>query len=286
MNFPHVINTTNLWLFLVYLTLFLSVEAKAQAPDGYAFPEFRTVSASTPPELDPNVRVELLADADFPPYSFVAASGAPAGLTVELALAACREAKTRCHVTVRPFDELLPALGRGEAQVIITGPLLDEKVLQQASMTWPYFRILGRFTVLTGNPAKAGDAVTLAGKRIGVVKDTVHARWVETYYGNSNIISFDDELKAGEALRTGNVDAVFGDNLRLIYWVSGQASRGCCRLLGGAYSDFDHFSRNLAFLVRPDRPDLRAAFDYGLDMAQKNGTTAKIFNAYVPLSPW
>ena len=79
---------------------------------------------------------------------------------------------------------------------------------------------------------------------------------------------------------------IFGDNLRMIYWTAGESARGCCRLLGGAYTDFDHFSRNLAFLVRKDRPELRAAFDYGLDMAQKNGTTAKIFNAYVPLSPW
>ena len=63
-------------------------------------------------------------------------------------------------------------------------------------------------------------------------------------------------------------------------------SGGCCRLLGGAYSDFSEFSRNIAFLVRGERPDLRDAFDYGLDMAQKSGTTQKIFNAYVPLNPW
>ena len=91
----------------------------------------------------------------------------------------------------------------------------------------------------------------LAGKRIGVVAEPSMPAGSRSITADSEIVPFDDAAKAGEALRTGKVDAVFGDNLRLIYWVAGQASGGCCRLLGGAYSDFDYFSRNLAFLVRP-----------------------------------
>jgi len=92
--------------------------------------------------------------------------------------------------------------------------------------------------------------------------------------------------KPGAALKAGEVDAIFGDNLQVIYWVAGEAAANCCRLLDGAYSDFDYFSRNLAFLVRPERPELRAAFDYGLDQAQSSGATAKIIRTYVPLPPW
>ena len=119
-----------------------------------------------------------------------------------------------------------------------------------------------------------------------MVKGTTHARWLQAYYSGSEIVTFDDRAKAGEALRTGNVAAIFGDNLQIIYWVAGEAARGCCKLLGGAFSDIDYFSSNMAFLIRTARPDLRAAFDYGLDAAQKDGTTEKIFNAYVPLDPW
>ena len=180
----------------------------------------------------------------------------------------------------------LGALERGEGDVIVSGPRLDEATLADANMTRPWFRLMGRFVVQSGNPLTDASPDSLSGKRIGVVKETTHAKWIETYYEDAEIVPFDDEASAGEALRTGNVDLIFGDNLRMIYWTAGESARGCCRLLGGAYTDFDHFSRNLAFLVRKDRPELRAAFDYGLDMAQKNGTTAKIFNAYVPLSPW
>jgi len=68
--------------------------------------------------------------------------------------------------------------------------------------------------------------------------------------------------------------------------VAGEAASGCCRLLGGAYSDFDYFSRNLAFLARRDKPELAQALDYGLDKAQAAGSTAKILRTYLPLDPW
>jgi polar amino acid transport system substrate-binding protein len=205
---------------------------------------------------------------------------------VELALAACGELEIPCTVTALPFDAVIPALQNGQGDIVVTGPKLAEETLRDTAMTRPYFRIMGRFAVQSGSPLKAGDAASLSGRRIGVIKDTVHAQWLETYYGGSDIVPFDNGNAAGEALRTGSIDTMFGDNLAMIYWVSGQASANCCRVLDGAFSDFDHFSRNLAFLVRRDRPELRAAFDYGLDMAQKNGTTAKIIKAYVPLSPW
>lgn len=230
--------------------------------------------------------IRLLADGDFPPFSFASQTGGPSGLAVELALAACAEIKVRCEVSLLPFKELLPALIHGQGDAIISGPRIDEALLAAVQMTRPWFRTMARFAVQSGNPVKQPDIGSLKAKRVGVVKDTVHARWLETYYPKSEILAFDDEAKAGEALRTGNIDVLFGDNLRLIYWVAGPGSRGCCRLLGGAYSDFEAFSRNMAFLVDKSRPDLRTAFDYGLDMAQANGTTEKIFNAYVPLSPW
>lgn len=278
--------TSTLWLFFLSLGLSGVADAQVKAPPGYEPPRFRAEAQAVLPALPPETTIRLLVDADFAPFSFLSASGAPAGLAVELALAACAEAKLRCNVEAKPFGEILTALQNSEGDVVVTGPRLEDATLRQSLMTKPYFRTMGRFAVQTGNPLTEADPQSLSGKPIGVVKDTVHARWLEAYYADSEIVAFDDAVAAGEALRTGKVQALFGDNLRLIYWVSGDAARGCCRLLGGAFSDFDYFSRNLAFLVRRERPELRAAFDYGLDMAQKQGLTARIIKAYVPLSPW
>lgn len=284
MNRRNVILASTLWLYCIAFSALTVAETVA----GYRLPGFRAVEAVSGqiPPVTGDGPVRLLADADFPPYSFASQTGGPSGLTVELALAACAEIKLRCEVSLRPFGELLAALERGEGDVIVSGPRIDEATLDSALMTRPWFRTMARFAAPAGTPLKQSDAVSLQGKRIGVTKDTVHARWLATYYRQSEVVAFESEAKAGEALRTGAVDVLFGDNLRLIYWVAGPVSRDCCRLLGGAYSDFDAFSRNISFLVNAGRPDLRAAFDYGLDMAQTSGATEKIINAYVPLSPW
>jgi polar amino acid transport system substrate-binding protein len=256
------------------------------ATEDYEPPQFRSVTEAAAPVLEPNTAIRLAVDEDFAPYSFVSASGGPAGISVELALAACTELKVACTVTARPYGDVIPALQRGDVDVVVTGPRLAEDTLRDAAMTRPYFRIMARFAVQSGSPLKAADATSLSGRRIGVVKDTLHAQWLSAYYGSSEVVPFDTGAAAGDALRTGAVDTLFGDNLAMVYFVKGQSSANCCRLLDGAFSDFDHFSRNLAFLVRRDRPELRGAFDYGLDMAQKNGATAKIIKAYVPLNPW
>jgi polar amino acid transport system substrate-binding protein len=269
--------------FLVLLACGLAGESRAA---GYQMPLFRPAPVDEPSAPRPGLRVLLLADRDFAPYSFLTATGMPAGLAVDIALAACAEARLTCDVLPLPFEELLAALARDEGDAIIAGPGLNEEILKDAAATRPWFRLLGRFATLGASSLTAADAQGLAGKRVAVVAGTRHARWLETYYGTSEIVPFADEAAAGEALRQGQVDAMFGDNLRIIYWVTGSAAAGCCRLLGGAFTDFDFFSRNLSFLVRRDRDDVRLALDYGLDLAQDSGLTEKVFNAYVPLSPW
>ena len=131
---------------------------------------------------------------------------------------------SRCTLEARPYGEILAALERGEADVAVTGPRLDPATLKAAQMTRPYFRIMARFAVAADSPLKSADAEALSGSRIGVVKDTVHARWLETYYGGSYIQPFDSLAAAGAALKAGEVDAIFGDNLQIIYWVAGEAA--------------------------------------------------------------
>lgn len=191
-----------------------------------------------------------------------------------------------CTVETRPYGELLGALSRGEADAVLTGPGLDEDALAAAVATRPYFRLMGRFAVAADSEYKQATADALRRRRIGVTGNTLHARWLESYYTSSEIVAFPSLAEAGAALKEGKVDAVFGDNLPVIYWTAGEAAAGCCRLLEGAFSDLDYFSRNLTILVRRGREDVRASLDFGLDMAQKSGTTARVISAYVPLPVW
>jgi polar amino acid transport system substrate-binding protein len=288
MNRRIAIRTSISRLFLAFASIssYLASSALAQPAAPYELPRFRdTAIAAATPNAESTAVVSLLADADFPPFSFSSQNG-PSGIAVELALASCAEANIVCEVTLLPFSGLLAGLEAQQGDVVISGPRIDARSLAAAEPTRPFFRTMGRFAVLSGNPTPRATAPHLDGRRIGTLKGSAYEAWLKTYYGSSDIAPFDSLSEAQEALRTGNIDAVFGDNLGLIYWVSGEASRGCCKLLDNAFSDFDYFSRNMAFLVRKDRGDLTAVFDYGLDQLQANGTTDKVFNRYVPLNPW
>ena len=272
--------------FAVAVHCLVAELAFAESATGYRLPQFRHSGGEVAAPLPVGTRLRMLADEDFPPFSFRMADGNPAGLAVDLGLSACAEMKVTCSVELRRLDQLLPTLTAGQGEVILDGPLVTGSSLDGSLLTRPWFRSFGRFAVQSGNPLTDASVAHLSGKRIAVQKDSAHAVWLAKYYGSSTIVSFDTATAAQEALRTGAVDSWFGDNLRLIYWVAGTASRGCCKLLDNAFTDFDTFSRNYSLVVARGRDDLRRAFDGALDKLQDRGITEKLFNAYVPLSPW
>jgi polar amino acid transport system substrate-binding protein len=289
-NAPQMKATTlrqlNLWLSAILLIV-SSVPVLAEDTQPRAFPGFRHVDPDAfQTTQTPDTAVVLDADADFAPWSFQGEDGGLRGIAVELAQAACTEAQLKCTLQAAAYADLLPALRSGGAQGLVSGPKLDVAMAAEFAVTRPYFRTLGRFVVRTGSSLPSPDIRSLAGRRIGFPTNTQHARFLETYYSRSALTPFDNSNAMLEALRTGQVDTVFGDAVQLSFWLKGAASRGCCNFLGKAFLHRDTFTRSLSFILRRDAPDLRAKLDAALDRLEANGTTAEIFARYVPASVW
>jgi polar amino acid transport system substrate-binding protein len=261
--------------------------AFAQDAAAPGFPLFRHIdSVAKPPTGFAQRNIRLLTDRDFPPFSYETPEGKAAGVSVDLALAACAELKATCTVVAKPFSELLPALLNNEGDVIVSGLRIDEKVLKKAAMTRPYFWSVGRFAVRVGSQLRGSDIRSLAGRRIGHVANSSHGAWLEKYYSRSSLTAYPSEAEMNEALRTGAIDVSFGDGLRLIYWLAGSSSRGCCKPLDGAFVDRQFFSNNLSFLTRREDAENVKAFDYALDRLQQKKTSAEIFARYLPSGLW
>ena len=250
-------------------------------------PLFRHVDGvAKPPQAAITRSIRLLMDKDFPPFTYESAEGKASGVSVDLALAACTELKLICTIVIKKFEDLMPALLNNEGDVIVSGMKIDEAVLKKTAMTRPYFWSLARFAVGMSSQVRSSDVRSLAGKRIGFVLSTSHAAWLEKYYSRSTLTGFASETEMYEALRGGSVDAAFGDDLRMAYWLTGSASRGCCKTLDGAYVDRNFFSRNLAFLARREDQDIIQALDFALDRLQENGNSGQIFSRYLPMGLW
>jgi polar amino acid transport system substrate-binding protein len=239
-----------------------------------------------PPELVSQKPLRLLVSDDFAPFNFRTEAGQWAGASVELALAACAELNFVCELKELPFAELLPALAKGEGDLIVTGHRMTKGVALQASATHPYYISLGRFLIRSGSPLESADIRSLAGKRVGFVQDTLYAKFIQGNYKASLLVPFPTEVALLEGLRTGAVDAAFTDAMRAGFWIKGENSKACCQSVGSSYVDRDTFSAGLTYLVPKDRRDLRMAFDYALDKLEEKGKTAEIFARYAPASLW
>ncbi len=265
----------------------LAAAAEGKADPIYAVPRFRHVDAAAkPPKFDTTRKLTLLADEDFPPFSYADSSGSPKGVAVDLGLTLCARLQLQCSVRLLRWDDLRSALAQGEGDAVISGFAFDDPTLAQFDPTRPLYRALGRFAVRTQNPIDAPSIRLLAGKRLGVAKNTQHEAWLKKYFYRSQILSYDRLADAEEALRSAKVDAIFGDSLSLVYWTRGQSSQSCCRLVSGAFVDEEYFSRGFAFFVRRGDTSLKKVLDYGLDRLQESGDWEKIFRLYVPDSPW
>ena len=258
----------------------------ALSAEPYQVPQFRHAEFAGKLPVVAAGPVRLLADENFPPFSFRSGDGALTGLSVDLALEACREAALACEISARPWDGLLEALAKGEGDAVISGPRLTGALAARFAVSRTYMRAMARFAVRTETPIDLADIRSLAGKRVGVARGSAHAVWLTANFSQSAATEFANSLDAYEALRTGAIDAVFDDALKLIYWKSGQASRGCCKLLPGAFLDDGAISPALGIVAGAGRTDLRDAFDFGLDRAQASGAFAVIFRRYIPESPW
>ena len=83
-------------------------------------------------------------------------------------------------------------------------------------------------------------------------------------------------------LRQGNVAAVFGDGMRLSFWIAGSAAQNCCDFAGGPFLAPEYFGPGLAIAVAPDDETLADAFDYALKELSVKGVFAELYLRYFP----
>jgi polar amino acid transport system substrate-binding protein len=250
-------------------------------------PRYRHIDPAVvePAELPQGI-VRLLVDSDFAPFSFSASDGSQAGFSVEMARAACAELRLACEIVPKPFAELLPALQRGEGDVIVTGARLDATIVKSVDTTRPYFVSTGRFFIHRDTKLADTSIRTLAGKRLGYVRGTLYGAFMEQNYGRSSLLPFESSEAMFRGLQAKELDVAFSDSLYSHYWLKGPAAAGCCITLGAAFIDRNTFSRGLTFLARKDRKNLRESLDYALDRLEEKGITAKLIARYVPGPVW
>ena len=250
-------------------------------------PLFRHID---PSKKDPKFKayrvIRFAVTDDFPPFSYRTKNGALSGFNIAIANSVCRTLRVECRFMVKSFTGASKAVETGQVDAMITGLRETAKTGQVFSFTRPYYRFSARFAVRQSTSIASNDVRTLAGKRLGAVAGTYHAQFLKDNFRYSKIREYASLAKSYEALRTGAVDALFGDSLKLMFWIKGDRSKNCCRFAGDAYLDPQTFSPPMAIAVKRGNKKLLDLLDHALDRQQVSGRFSKIFRQYFPLSPW
>ncbi len=256
----------------------------ASEPGPMPVPLFWRIEKPDPaPDLSVVETLKIITGDDYPPFHFRDAEGSLRGFNVEIITGICETLRLNCEISIGAHDTLIPALVEGRVDVVAASLARSEANMQKVDLSKPYYRSPAVFAVRLQNPIKDAIPRSLAGRRLGVLAGTGHEQFLKTYFGRSSIRPYSNMQEATEALRVGNIDALFGDSVPLMYWMAGQNSRTCCRLANGAYWESYYFGNGAALATKKGRREIMVIINYGLDRIKESGFYDRVYRKYFPL---
>ena len=194
------------------------------------------------------------------------------GFNVDLARLICEEIKITCTIQMRRFDTLLDSLNdnRGDAVIASIAPTAETRT--RADFTDPYYRTPARFVARTDSPIDDVLPELVEGKKIAVVAGTAHEAYLKAMFTEAELRPYPNAEAAREALRSKEVDLLFGDGIALAFWLNGTDSGGCCAFRGGPFLESRYFGEGVGIAVKRGNDLLRQAFNWALFRQWEKGT--------------
>ena len=271
---------------IALLSLFILIQQPSLQAQELRIPNFWDKNERfTKPDLSTLPRMRFLTTTDFPPFNFIDRKKRLSGFHIDLARAICAElgVLNRCQIQALPWDELQPALKKGDGEAIIAGLSITEENRKQLDFSRTYLHIPGRFITRkdSGLVPPVYDAIFK--KKTGVVKDSAHAAYFAKVFANRTSQTYDTREAAFTALQNGEVETVFSDALSLSFWLSSTASKDCCIFLDEAFQSNFYFGNGLSIALPRERPELVQAINFALKQINQNGKFAELYLRYFPL---
>lgn len=244
-------------------------QAPAEASDDVVMPRRATV--------------RFLTDSDYPPFNYYDEDNVLTGFNVDVARGICLELAASCDIQVRPWQELLPALRRGEADAVIASHAISANALKAVDFTDRYYHTPARFAGRRNSGRLEVTPEGLEGKKIAVTKGTAHEAYLRTFFRDSSIRAFETPELARDALITGAVDLLFEDGINLAFWLNGTGSKACCEFKGGPFSEPKYFGDGVAVAVNREDRDLKPLINAALKRMRESGRFEELMLRYFPL---
>lgn len=148
-----------------------------------------------------------------PPYTFVSKSGEVIGYEVDIANLLADAMKVDLVIVQKPFADLLPALKKGEVDVVMSGMTMTPRRNLQAAFVGPY-QVSGK-SILTKSKTIAAIAeaeeLDQSKTRIVALKDSTSQDFVKEVWPDAQFTAVDDYDAGVAMVIEGKADAMIAD---------------------------------------------------------------------------
>lgn len=238
------------------------------------------------PDLSRLSVIRFLTETDYPPFNYAGPDGNPIGFNVDLARAICQEIKAACTIQMRRFDTLVKALNNNQGDAVIASLAETPALRKQVDFSNPYYRTPARFVARRGSGPAQITAKTLEGLKVAVISGSAHEAYLKTLFTEVELRSYPDAKAARAALKSGEVNLLFGDGISLAFWLNGTDSANCCQFRGGPYLESRYFGEGVGIAVKHGNDLLRRAFNWALFRLWEQGRFTDLWLRYFPISPF
>jgi len=186
-------------------------------------------AAITPPsDIASSGKLVFCSDITYPPEeSYKAGTTTPVGSDIDIGKDIAKRMGVKAQFDNTGFDGIIAALMANKCDLIISGMNDTPERRKQVDFV-DYLKVGQSFMVKKGNPENIVGVPSLAGKSASVETGTTNKDYLDAQnkklkaQGKSpiKVVSFPKDTDAANALKTGKVDAYFGDAPVVVYYIA------------------------------------------------------------------
>jgi polar amino acid transport system substrate-binding protein len=181
-----------------------------------------------PPNIKSAGKIVYCSDITYPPEEFYKKGTTQAiGSDIDIGTAIAKRMGVKAQFDNTGFDGIIAALLSNKCDAVISG-MNDTPERAKQVFFVDYISVGQSLMVKTGNPEHISSLKSLSGKSVSVEVGTTNKDFLDAANKKLSkkieVVSFPHDTDAANALKTGKVDAYFGDSPVVAYYIAQDAA--------------------------------------------------------------
>jgi arginine/ornithine transport system substrate-binding protein len=227
----------------------------------------------------PGLALGVCVEGAYPPFSDRTAAGELVGFDIDIANALCAELGEECEFVQVRWQGIIPALIDGRCDAIISSMSDTAERRERIDFSARYYKAPVQFVAAAGS--ELSDAPeALAGKAVGVQRDTVNQVFMQVHYPAARLKLYGNQEHVLLDLTLGRLDAVLGEAVQLDAGFLRTPAGDGFGFFGAAHFDPEIQGRGAAIGVRKGDGGLRDRLNAAIAAIRADGRYDAIAGRY------